>query len=214
MKKEDLTGHNFGRLTAIASYEDHIQRSGRHKTQWLCRCSCGNEVVVQTFNLKSGNTKSCGCLNAENIKTQSVTHGDRHTRLYRIWCGMKSRCYDTACPSYERYGRRGIMMCDEWKESYQTFKDWAVQRGYNDELSIDRVNNDEGYSPENCRWATQKEQANNRSSFKHFLYEGRDVTISELSEITGIKYHTLFARLNTLHWTVDDAVKTPVRTTT
>lgn len=198
----------------VAPYEDHIQRGGKRRTQWLCHCSCGREVPVQTFNLKSGNTKSCGCLNAERRKTVGVTHGDRYARLYRIWCNMKSRCYDSACPSYERYGNKGILMCDEWRESYQAFKDWAIGHEYNDMLSIDRIDNSRGYYPENCRWATPKEQANNRSSSRYFRYEGRDVTISELSEITGIKYHTLFARLNHLNWTMEDAVNTPVKSKT
>lgn len=211
MKRENLIGMKFGRLTVIDYAADHIQKSGKHRTQWLCRCECGNTVIAQSFNLKSGNTKSCGCY-ANEVRVQgNIIHGDRHTRLYTIWSAIKNRCYNRQAPTYYRWGGRGIKMCDEWRDSYLRFKTWALNNGYSEDLSIDRIDNNLGYNPDNCRWATAKIQANNRSNSKLFCYSGNMYTISELSDMSGISYHTLFARINKLHWSVEKAISTPVR---
>lgn len=201
----------FGRLTVIDSAEDHIQKSGKHRTQWLCKCDCGNIIAVQSFNLKSGNSKSCGCLADEIRITNSLKHGDRHNRLYSIWCNIKQRCYNSKLPTYARWGGRGIKMCDEWKDSYTAFKEWSINNGYNNNLTIDRIDNNLGYTPDNCRWTTPKVQSNNRSTSVYFPYKGREYTLSELADATGIKYHTLFARVNKLGWSIDKAVSAPTR---
>lgn len=211
-RREDLTGMVFGRLTAIAPAEDHIAKNGYHRTQWLCQCECGNQIVALSANLKRGNTNSCGCYKHDVALTACVTHGDRHSRLYRIWTGIKTRCFDAATPTYRRYGARGISMCDEWVSQYQAFKDWSMSHGYNDSLTIDRIDNNGNYCPENCRWVTAKVQANNRSSTKRYDYNGSQYTISELSDMTGVKYHTLLARIERLNWSIEQAVNTPTRT--
>lgn len=211
MKKENLIGQKFGRLTVMDYAEDHIQKSGKHRTQWKCVCSCGNTVIVQSFNLKSGNTKSCGCLNTENIKNNSVKHGCRHTRLYRIWTNMKSRCYNKNCASYTRWGGRGIEMCDAWRESFEEFMNWSMSNGYEEYLSIDRIDNDGNYCPENCRWTTVEEQCNNRSSSVFYEYNNELKTLPQLSKQYGVDCHTLFARVNKLNWSIDRALKEPVK---
>mgnify|MGYP007075839433 CR=1 FL=1 len=183
----DLTGQRFGRLTVIG-------RSGEHNRQvlWLCKCDCGQTAKVTGGNLRSGHTKSCGCLNQEassiRMKLQRYGEGaDGHTytRLHRIWRGLMNRCFKSTDLGYKRYGGRGIQCCSEWRE-WESFRDWALSSGYHDSLTLDRVDNNGPYTPNNCRWANVYQQNNNKRNNHFLLCFGKKYTIAEWSRITGL----------------------------
>ena len=160
----DLTGQRFGRLTVIERAEDYISPQGIKHVRWCCRCDCGNAHTVAGLDLRRGKTISCGCFHNELLSARVTSHKKCDTRLYRIWKNMRNRCYDPQNNRYYRYGGRGITVCEEWLHDFKAFYDWAMANGYQDDLSIDRIDNDKGYSPDNCRWETAKEQNRNKSA--------------------------------------------------
>lgn len=170
MRIKDMTGERFGRLTVL-QYAGSKRYKKSSVAMWNCKCDCGKEVTVQGQTLRSGRTKSCGCLSKEvhsEVMTERNKNNSRHgqfgTRLYGIWCGMKTRCYNPNHEAYEDYGGRGIAICDEWRNNFQKFHEWAINSGYSDELTIDRIDVDGNYQPSNCKWATMSEQRRNQRS--------------------------------------------------
>ena len=161
-KIRSMPGSKFGRLTVIKREPNY--KSGA--TRWLCRCDCGKEIVTYGSFLRTGKTRSCGCLALEVRAKTPYIHGMVGSRLYEIWHGMKKRCDVPSSTHYERYGGRGITVCDEWEKSFECFFSWAMDNGYNDSLELDRIDNDSGYCPANCRWVTHKENCQNRSASK------------------------------------------------
>ena len=156
----DLKGKKFNFLTVL--YRLPPQGSGK-QIKWHCLCDCGNETDVLSWNLRSGGTVSCGCVHQKQIHSGfNRLHGKSKSRLYRIWTNMKSRCTNPNYPRFADWGGRGIAICDEWFDDFQAFYDGSMENGYQDDLTIDRINNENGYSPDNCRWATAKEQNDNR----------------------------------------------------
>lgn len=161
-KLVDLTGQRFGRLVVVGRSE-----SKNRNSSWLCKCGCGNQTVVSAPNLKSGKTRTCGCGMVESTIKRSTKHGGANTKLYRVWSGMKARCSNPNNKSFDDYGGRGIKVCEEWQRDFSAFQKWALENGYKEGLTIDRKDNDKGYLPDNCRWATIKEQNNNRRPRKY-----------------------------------------------
>lgn len=171
-KSVDLTGKRFGRLVVLKRADDYFTKSGRKIKRWECICDCGNKKVVRHGELQSGQTTSCGCLHKEIVGNLNRTHGlsDKCGRLYPLWKSIKYRCYCKTCKSYKNYGGRGISMCDEWKNDFVPFYKWAIEHGYKEEktdkginiLTIDRIDNDGNYEPDNCRFVTNAEQAKNK----------------------------------------------------
>ena len=158
MRLDDLTGRRFNHLVVISRAPDRVTPSGSKSVAWNCVCDCGKQVTVRSNELRRGTTKSCGCYRS----AMHTTHGKRHSRLYNIWQNMVQRCTNDKNPAFRDYGQRGITVCEEWRNSFQVFESWAITAGYSDSLSIDRIDNDNGYKPSNCRWVTAKVQANNR----------------------------------------------------
>lgn len=200
MKANNLIGRKFGKLTVVARSEN--TKSG--KSQWICDCDCGNRKnkPVSSYDLTSGKVQSCGCMYLESNKDRAKTHGKTGTRLYRIWSAMRQRCNDPKHETFERYGGKGITVCKDW-EDFQAFHDWAISNGYAENLTIDRKDNSKGYSPENCRWSTMKQQQNNRSNNIRLTINGTEKTITEWSEVSGIPRATLTWRVKN-HWAEDE----------
>lgn len=197
MKKIDMAGKRFGHLTVMKEAYRINKR-----IYWLCLCDCGKEKAIDGRHLRDGNTTSCGCMQ------RCYGHGKTETRLYHIWCTMKARCLRETSNKYSRYGGRGITICDEWKNNFNAFYEWAKQNGYEDDLSIDRINNDKGYYPENCRWATPEEQANNTAQNVYVEYNGIKTTISRMARLHNMKPSILSKRLKR-GWSIERAIETP-----
>lgn len=211
-KKIDLIGQRFGRLVVVKEAEPHTTKGGRKIYRWECVCDCGNTCVVATSDLRNNHTLSCGCYQKERVSKINSIHGLSNTRLYNIHKNMMRRCYDVNDEKYKYYGGRGITMCNEWlgKNGVANFIDWAIQNGYEEDLTIDRIDGNKGYEPDNCRWVTRKQQSNNIRSNRTLMYHGKEYTLSELSQYTGINYSTLNNRINTAKMSVEDAVETPL----
>lgn len=193
MKKNIEIGQRFSRLVIVKEVEHHKIPSGKYRRMFLCRCDCGSEIICSLANLTSGNTSSCGCLKRELASKNNGTHHQSKTRLYKCWLRMRNRCYREENENYAYYGGRGIKVCDEWKDSYETFAKWATENGYNDALTIDRIDCDGDYSPDNCRWITQKEQTRNTRGntnvyIKDKVFSMHKFTLSELCEILKVNY--------------------------
>jgi hypothetical protein len=202
---EDLTGKKFNRFKVIEFH--HVDKYGA--PMWMCLCDCGNKKVVRGSNLMSGHSKSCGCFQKDMVSKTMKKHGDSFTRLYGIWTDMRHRCRNKNIKSWESYGGKGIKVCKEWRKSYLSFKKWALENGYNDNLTIDRIDVEDDYKPSNCRWATKKQQSNNRSNNRIIKYQGKELTLKQWSELKGIAPKTLAGRLDR-GWSVKMSLEKPV----
>lgn len=206
MKLNNLTGKRFGRLLVIK----RVENSKHNETQWLCKCNCGNETIVNYGKLAYKRTTSCGCYAKELFVNNVSKHNLRKTRLYNIWAGMKQRCFNKNSKAYNRYGERGITICNEWKNDFKKFYDWSMKNGYKDNLTIDRINNNGNYEPENCRWTDNKTQSNNRNNNVILEYNNEKHNLKQWCEIMNITENALKHRLER-GWDVQKALTTPQR---
>lgn len=202
-KLEDLTGKKFGRWLIISRADN--SKSGDTMWNCICQCEAKTKRVVSATNLKRGKSKSCGCYNHEQLMARNTKHGLAHSRLYRIWCNMKSRCLNENILCYDRYGKKGITVCKEWVESFDNFKKWSLENGYNERLTIDRINPNGNYEPDNCRWADYTEQANNKNNNFNIEYKGTCKSLEQWSREVNIHSKTIKNRL-IAGWTVAQAL--------
>ena len=186
----DLSGEKFGKLTVI----EHKGKDKYSHNLWLCQCECGEYIVSETNSLNTGKAQSCGCMRKELLIERSTTHNHSNTRIYNIYHGMVDRCYKVNDPDYTSYGGRGIAVCTEWLNSFEEFYNWSLISGYSEELSIDRIDVNGNYEPSNCRWATMKEQGNNKRNTIRYTYNGFTHTLTEWAEMIGSKYNTVYHR--------------------
>lgn len=201
-KVHDLTGKHFGRLKILERNPKNDNHGG---SRWDCECDCGNKITVQAGNLKNNHTQSCGCLNKEVTSKTNSTHGLTNTPEYYTWAAIKRRCYGTYSPDYPDYGGRGIVMCDEWKNDFTVFlRDMGPRPSSSH--SIDRRDNDKGYDKENCRWATQIEQANNKRNSIFYEINGERKTLGDWCRLYGLSYSSVFYRINVLGMSVEKAL--------
>lgn len=200
-KVRDLTGQRFGRLTAN-------RISGQHKGRgmvWECLCDCGATTHVRSGKLCSGHTRSCGCLVRETTSERSKKHGRSRDAIWWIWQGMKQRCQNPSNRSYDRYGGRGIQVCDRWLESFEAFLEDMGERP-SPAHQVDRIDNEGDYCKSNCRWSTAREQSENRRNTRLFEYNGEKMTLTRWAEKTDIKLSTISMRIYKLGWTIEEAL--------
>lgn len=189
-----MIGKKFGRLTIISNAPNR-----GHYKYFLCLCDCGKTKEVYRDSLLRGSTKSCGCLQKERARDTKLIHGfasgNKH-KLYRIWAGMNNRCTCKSNSSYERYGGRGIAVCDEWRNDFPLFCRWAKANGYRPEMQIDRIDNNGPYPPNNCRWVSRSVNCLNKRNSRFIVINGETKTISEWAETAGVDYGTFWYRVH------------------
>ena len=212
----DMTGWKMwehgvpnSKLTVVTINEE-LSRI-KKKAMWECKCSCGSKKIIVGAggDIRNGKLRSCGCLKAKTNINHCGTHGESGTRLYRIWCGMRQRCNNPNHKNYDIYGGRGIRVCDDWND-YEIFRNWAMSNGYSDKLTIDRIDVNGNYEPNNCRWVDFVVQSNNRSNNHIVKYGDEFITVAELAKMTNNKYNTVSTRINHLNYSVEDCVNIEV----
>ena len=195
---KDLTGQKFNRLEVL----EFAGRNKHNTALWKCKCDCGNITTATTYGLTHGAKKSCGCYHIEKSRENfkdNATHGLSKTQLYTTWKNMRQRCNNPHNKRYSSYGGRGIGICDEWND-YQVFHDWMMEHGWEPGLTLERIDNDKGYSPDNCRIATWKEQVRNRRKTVYLTYKNEKKPLSEWVEIFGLNMKTCYGRLHDYGW--------------
>lgn len=202
----DEAGKKYGKLTVSDKANGKYDQYGHFL--WECICDCGKTCYVKGAQLRSGITKSCGCLHSDLLVNRNNKHGLSKKRIYKIYKGIKRRCLNATCQDYKNYGGRGIKICDEWigDNGVERFYKWSLENGYAENLSIDRIDVNGDYCPENCRWADLKTQANNKRTNHEIEWNGEVHTLTEWSKITGIKASTIEARLRLLGWNTEKAL--------
>lgn len=206
--KQEWVGKKFNSLTVIEPRHATLN-NGTNQWFWLVKCDCGEERIEKPIAIIKGKIKTCGCGRLSRIPWNK-THDESHTRLHNIWCGINNRC-DPSHAHTERYGKRGISICEEWKK-YENFANWARNNGYKDNLTIERKDVNGNYCPENCTWIERKDQARNRSTTRWVEYQGRKMSLAEACEIAGMPYKQVHWRIQVRNWPVEKALSVPFNT--
>ena len=214
MKNTDITGKKFGKLTAIRLDHKGKNKSLQSVQYWLFKCDCGKEKIIKKQNVLNGNTKSCGCIHRDSLIKRNKKHGLSYTRLYVVYAGMKARCYDKKHISYKYYGERGISVCDEWKNDFNSFHEWSIKNGYDEnakkgECTIDRIDVNGNYCPENCRWINIEKQNRNHRNNKKITINGKTLCMTEWEDVLGFPVGTIRRRTN-LGWPIERIISTPI----
>lgn len=197
----DIAGQRFGRLVAI---EPTNELAINKSKLWVCNCDCGKVKEIRSSDLRFGKVVSCGCLKDEKTSRRFRKHGMSGTLIYDVWKSMRQRCYNANNNDYPNYGGRGIKMDVHWKENFTAFHEWAKQAGYKEGLTIERLDSDGNYEPDNCCWIANEKQAFNRRNTIRYEYGGENLTIRELSEVLGVNYNTLRDYLRNKKMTIDE----------
>lgn len=205
----DLTGQRFGRLTVLNIAHRKRDAQGDVRIFWLCKCDCGNTCIVRRSQLRSGSTKSCGCLSRELSSSRNKTHGLYGTKIYKIWSGMKSRCRYSSCQDYKYYGGKGITYCEEWND-FTSFYEWAIENGYQDGLSLERINVKGNYEPSNCKWVTLREQRYNLTKSLKYTINEKTKCLAEWCEIYNVPYQTVYKRIKKQNLDIHEALTKPI----
>lgn len=199
----DLTGKTFGRLTVLG----RVENRGKDAC-WRCRCECGAEIVVRGNHLRNGHTKSCGCALRDWAAQRFTVHGMSSTKLHRVLRSIRMRCLNPNDIGYKHYGGRGISICEEWKNDAEAFFSWALANGYREGLTIDRIDNEGDYCPDNCRFVDRFIQMNNRRNNRRHTYKGKSYTLAKLARLAGMCAETIGNRIDVHGMTVEQAVET------
>jgi len=208
-------GQKFNRLTIIKL--DHIEKyispkgKKKNKVYYVCQCDCGKNLIVLKNEITSNGTKSCGCKREENIRKSITIHNMTKTRLYKIWRNIKTRCLNKNNKHYKDYGGRGITICEDWKNDFMSFYNWAITNGYKEDLTIDRIDVNGNYEPSNCRWADRTIQNKNKRNNHLITYNGETHCVAEWSGILEINLRTLWSRIINYNWPIEKIFETPVR---
>ena len=200
--KQNLVGKKFGKLLVLRELDERRNKG----VLWECVCDCGGKAKRTTGELNAGRRLTCGCM---PTGSNGAWRNGKREKLYVVWCDIIQRCFDKNFRGYHRYGGRGITICNEWRHDYPAFRSWALSHGYKEGLTIDRINNDGNYEPNNCRWVTMKEQCRNKTGLVWITYNGKTMIMNDWAELLGLKKSTLGERIRR-GWTIEKALTTPL----
>ena len=207
-------GQKFGELVIIKLHhkKQYIDKKGviRNREYYLCQCDCGNIKVIEKSQLTTGHTKSCGCLQKKITSKKHKTHGLSKNKIYFIWCSMKDRCYRQNSNDYLNYGGRGITICDEWKNDFKTFYQWAINNGYKEGLTIERINVNDNYKPSNCTWIENALQSKNKTNSHYLTYNDKTQIIEDWAKEMKLNNGATISGRLKRGWSIEEALTTPL----
>ena len=198
----NMAGRTYGALTVLR----FVGRDKEYRDLWECRCTCGKTVAVTGKSLRNGTKKSCGCMQYRWASMKNTKHGMSNSRLYNIWTGMKSRCFNSKDRKFKNYGMRGITVCPEWRDNFAAFASWAVGNGYEPSLTIERIDVNGNYCPENCTWIPAEKQGANKTNNHRIRFNGKTQTLADWSKELNINYGTLKSRITRYGWAPERAL--------